>query len=87
MQLNPHPRPATLACIAVPSIPTLHLFRKDGSLKSLEEIEREVIEFHIEHNGGQLSQVARTLGIGRSTLYRKIVKIERQERLERQYIG
>jgi two-component system response regulator HydG len=43
-----------------------------GSAKSLEELEREAIVRAMEHNRGNLSDVARELGIGRSTLYRKL---------------
>jgi DNA-binding NtrC family response regulator len=43
-----------------------------GQLRSLEEIEAEVIRFAIAHCRGQMSDVARKLRIGRSTLYRKL---------------
>ena len=43
-----------------------------GELQSLEELERQAIERAIDHFGGNLSDVARQLGIGRSTLYRKL---------------
>ena len=45
---------------------------RDGHLRSLEEIERDLIEFAIENYSGHMSEVARRLGIGRSTLYRKV---------------
>jgi len=45
---------------------------RDGHLRSLEEIERDLIEFAIENYGGHMSEIARRLGIGRSTLYRKV---------------
>ena len=38
----------------------------------LEDIETEVIRFALSHYRGQMSQMARKLGIGRSTLYRKL---------------
>ena len=44
----------------------------NGELQALAEIEREAIAFAIEHHGGRMSRVARALGIGRSTLYRKL---------------
>jgi DNA-binding NtrC family response regulator len=44
----------------------------DGEPRSLEELEREAIRHALEHFGGNLSDVARQLGIGRSTLYRKL---------------
>jgi len=44
----------------------------DGQLRTLEEIERDLIQFAIEVYAGHMSEVARRLGIGRSTLYRKV---------------
>jgi DNA-binding NtrC family response regulator len=44
----------------------------NGELHALAEIEREAIAFAIAHHGGRMSRVARALGIGRSTLYRKL---------------
>jgi DNA-binding NtrC family response regulator len=43
-----------------------------GELRSLEELERRAIESAIAHFSGNLSDAARQLGIGRSTLYRKL---------------
>jgi DNA-binding NtrC family response regulator len=43
-----------------------------GQLQALAHIERAAIEFAIAHHGGRMSRVARALGIGRSTLYRKL---------------
>ena len=43
-----------------------------GGTQSLEELEREAIVHAMENNQGNLSDVARQLGIGRSTLYRKL---------------
>ena len=44
----------------------------NGGRYSLEELEKEAIRQALEHYGGNLSDVARQLGIGRSTLYRKL---------------
>jgi DNA-binding NtrC family response regulator len=44
----------------------------DGEMRPLEDIENEVIRFAIAHYRGQMSEVARRLKIGRSTLYRKL---------------
>jgi DNA-binding NtrC family response regulator len=41
-------------------------------VRPLEDIEREAIRFAISHYRGQMSEVARRLKIGRSTLYRKL---------------
>ena len=43
-----------------------------GHLRSLEQIERDLIQFAIDTYAGHMSEVARRLGIGRSTLYRKV---------------
>lgn len=43
-----------------------------GHLRTLESIERDLIEFAIENYAGRMSEVARRLGVGRSTLYRKV---------------
>ncbi|WP_427454106.1 sigma-54-dependent transcriptional regulator [Litorimonas sp. WD9-15] len=45
---------------------------RDGHLRTLEDIERDLIEFAINNYSGHMSEVARRLGIGRSTLYRKV---------------
>jgi DNA-binding NtrC family response regulator len=43
-----------------------------GEVRPLEELESEIIRFAIAHYRGQMSEVARRLKIGRSTLYRKL---------------
>ncbi|NWG45481.1 MAG: sigma-54-dependent Fis family transcriptional regulator [Alphaproteobacteria bacterium] len=43
-----------------------------GHMRTLEEIESEMIRIAIEKYSGQMSEIARRLGIGRSTLYRKV---------------
>jgi DNA-binding NtrC family response regulator len=57
--------PATLA-------DALPLLDDAGEVRSLEEIEAELIRYAITHYRGQMSEVARRLRIGRSTLYRKL---------------
>jgi DNA-binding NtrC family response regulator len=41
-------------------------------MRPLEAMETEIIRFAISHYRGQMSEVARRLKIGRSTLYRKL---------------
>jgi DNA-binding NtrC family response regulator len=41
-------------------------------MRPLEEIEAETIRFAISHYRGQMSEAARRLRIGRSTLYRRL---------------
>ena len=48
------------------------LFRADGNMRALEDIEADVIRLAIGHYRGRMTEVARRLGIGRSTLYRKL---------------
>lgn len=48
------------------------LYTQDGNLRPLEEIEADVIRLAIGHYRGRMTEVARRLGIGRSTLYRKL---------------
>jgi DNA-binding NtrC family response regulator len=50
----------------------LALLDPGGNVRPLEEIEAEVIRYAIAHYHGQMSEVARKLHIGRSTLYRKL---------------
>jgi DNA-binding NtrC family response regulator len=50
----------------------LALVNGGGKLRALADVEADVIRFALEHHGGQMSKVARQLGIGRSTLYRKV---------------
>jgi DNA-binding NtrC family response regulator len=55
-----------------PEAPALPLFAPDGRLRSLEAIERDAIRYAVRHLDGQMTEVARRLGIGRSTLYRRL---------------
>ena len=48
------------------------LFKPDGNMRALEDIEADVIRLAIGHYRGRMTEVARRLGIGRSTLYRKL---------------
>jgi len=44
----------------------------DGHVRDLAAIEEEMIKVAIDHYGGRMTEVAKRLGIGRSTLYRKL---------------
>jgi DNA-binding NtrC family response regulator len=57
---------------AMSGAPGVNLYRQDGHLRSLEEIEADIIRLAIGHYRGRMTEVARRLGIGRSTLYRKL---------------
>jgi DNA-binding NtrC family response regulator len=50
----------------------LSLLSDGGDIRRLDHLEAETIRFALAHYRGQMSAVARKLGIGRSTLYRKM---------------
>ncbi|WP_152048062.1 sigma-54-dependent transcriptional regulator [Aureimonas psammosilenae] len=68
---------ASEAPVAPPLLPpsdvqALSAFDADGEIRKLEDIEADLIRLAIQRYDGRLSEVARRLGIGRSTLYRKL---------------
>jgi len=70
--------PAMISGTEIPIAPlpstagTLAMLTRSGEMRPLEEMENEIIRFAISHYRGQMSEVARRLKIGRSTLYRKL---------------
>jgi DNA-binding NtrC family response regulator len=56
----------------LPAAVPVRILDERGHLRTLEEIERDLIQLAIEIYAGHMSEVARRLGIGRSTLYRKV---------------
>ena len=69
------PMSASSAAAALNSAPGVTLYEADGNLRPLEAIEADVIRLAIGHYRGRMSEVARRLGIGRSTLYRKLAEL------------
>jgi DNA-binding NtrC family response regulator len=55
-----------------PAAGGLSMLNGSGDVRPLEDLENEIIRFAISHYRGQMSEVARRLKIGRSTLYRKL---------------
>jgi DNA-binding NtrC family response regulator len=51
---------------------SLSMLTTTGEVRPLDDMENEIIRFAISHYRGQMSEVARRLKIGRSTLYRKL---------------
>jgi DNA-binding NtrC family response regulator len=51
------------------------LYEDDGNMRPLDQIEADVIRLAIGHYRGRMTEVARRLGIGRSTLYRKLADL------------
>ena len=65
--------------------PPVTITDSSGDLRTLDAIERDLIQFAIDHYSGHMSEVARRLGIGRSTLYRKVREYDlkvREDELE-----
>ena len=56
----------------MPQRPGIAHYDHDGNMRSLEEIAADVISRAIGQYRGRMTEVARRLGIGRSTLYRKV---------------
>ena len=57
------------------TVPAIAIYNADGHLRPLDAIEADIIRLAISHYRGRMSEVARRLGIGRSTLYRKLSEI------------
>src|ERR1700689_2106639 len=53
----------------MPTAGTLAMLTNAGEIRPLEEMETEIIRFAIAHYRGQMSEVARRVKMGRSTLY------------------
>jgi len=56
-------------------IDTIVLHNGEGHIRTLSDIEAEQIKRAVKHYGGRMSEIARRLGIGRSTLYRKMEEL------------
>jgi DNA-binding NtrC family response regulator len=73
----PSTAPAMVSGSEIPIVPlanagSLAMLTAAGEVRPLEDMENEIIRFAISHYRGQMSEVARRLKIGRSTLYRKL---------------
>jgi DNA-binding NtrC family response regulator len=64
--------PGALAASTPAAADALALLDAAGEVRPLEELEAELIRYAVTHYRGQMSEVARRLQIGRSTLYRKL---------------
>jgi DNA-binding NtrC family response regulator len=78
--LAPATVPAMVSGNEIPIAPlssagALAMLTSAGEMRPLEEMEAEIIRFAIAHYRGQMSEVARRLKIGRSTLYRKLDEV------------
>ena len=74
-----HAAPAVPAAITGPAAAgnygMVSLIGSDGECRPIADLEADAIRFAIEIYNGRMSEVARRLGIGRSTLYRKLKEL------------
>ena len=68
----PPPQTAEQILAELPKEAPVRVLDERGHLRKLEDIEHDLIQLAIELYSGHMSEVARRLGIGRSTLYRKV---------------
>jgi acetyltransferase-like isoleucine patch superfamily enzyme len=68
-QISDEPGPTGASAVTDDSV---RLFQTDGRLRALKEIEADVIRFAVDYHQGRMAIAARQLGVGRSTLYRKL---------------
>jgi DNA-binding NtrC family response regulator len=54
---------------------TIPVLDDQGELRPYSEVEADLIRFALTHHRGRMAMVARKLGIGRSTLYRKLKEL------------
>ena len=66
------PREREIVRVEIRDPNVLPLLAENGEMRKLDELEKETIRFALTHYRGQMSEIARRLGIGRSTLYRKM---------------
>jgi DNA-binding NtrC family response regulator len=52
------------------------LIDEKGRVKTLKSVEEDAIRFALQYSNGCMARAARSLGIGRSTLYRKVGELE-----------
>jgi DNA-binding NtrC family response regulator len=76
MKQHPHMVGNDIPIAPAPPVAALNLLTPDGEVRPIEDIETEAIRFAIAHYRGQMSEVARRLKIGRSTLYRKLESMD-----------
>ncbi len=67
------PQPRSSASVPAPVSPyALSMLDASGHVRKFEDLECEIVRMAIARYDGHMSEVARRLGIGRSTLYRKL---------------
>ncbi len=66
------PAPVAAAASVAGTTTSVALFGPDGHVRPIDDIEADLIRLAIGHYRGRMTEVARRLRIGRSTLYRKL---------------
>ncbi len=77
------PVPANDAAPVVAAGP-VSVMSADGNVRTLSDIERDVLQYAIDLYDGHMSEVSRRLGIGRSTLYRKVREYDLDVKLDKE---
>ena len=62
---------ASSAANDMPS-PSIHLLASEGHVKTIKDVERETIAFALFHHKGNVTQTAKSLGMAKPTLYRRL---------------
>ncbi|RMF10065.1 MAG: sigma-54-dependent Fis family transcriptional regulator [Alphaproteobacteria bacterium] len=65
------PDPSTNRVTGAP----IAIFDEEGEIRPLHDLEADIIRLALKHYDGRMSEIARRLGIGRSTLYRKVAEL------------
>jgi DNA-binding NtrC family response regulator len=76
------PREREIVRVEIRDPNVLTLLGATGEMRRLDDLEKETIRFALTHYRGQMSEIARRLGIGRSTLYRKMKEYGFEESVE-----
>ena len=76
------PREREIVRVEIRDPSAMPLLAANGEMRRLEDIEAATIRFALAHYRGQMSEIARRLGIGRSTLYRKMKEYGLEEESE-----
>ncbi|WP_339864447.1 sigma-54 dependent transcriptional regulator [Paremcibacter congregatus] len=57
------------------AVPVVSGLDEDGNVRPLQDVEQDLITYAMKKYDGRMSEVARRLGVGRSTLYRKVSEL------------
>jgi DNA-binding NtrC family response regulator len=71
-KIQPAPQAPLMHSVSIAESHMVALLDTQGAIRALDEVEADAIRFAIAYYQGQMSEVARRLRIGRSTLYRKL---------------